>query len=108
MPTVFRSGHPGKECRAPPRDGSPGIRCGIVELVAGQMSGGWESMEGTTASARAQQEMKATTRVALVLMTAALIRRNCRRGPAEPGPTQETGTAPPAGQAPAAGRVPVL
>jgi hypothetical protein len=52
------------------------------------MSGGWESMEDTTASASAQQEMKATISVALVLMTAAVIRRSCRRGAREPGPTQ--------------------
>jgi hypothetical protein len=62
--------------------------CGIVELVAGQMSGGWEKAEETTARASAQAEMKATVRATLVRMTDALIRRSCRRGTPEPGPTQ--------------------
>ena len=52
------------------------------------MSGGWENMEETTARASAQQEMKATARAARVRMTDALIRRSCRRGAPEPGPTQ--------------------
>jgi hypothetical protein len=59
-----------------------------VELVAGQMSGGWESAEDTTARASAQVEMKATVRAALVRMTDAIIRRNWRRGAADPGPNE--------------------
>lgn len=88
MPTVFRSSHPWTECSDPPSDGRTGIRCGSVELVAGQMIGGWDSAEETTARASAQQEMNATVRAALVRMTVALIRRSCRRGAPEPGPTQ--------------------
>jgi hypothetical protein len=52
------------------------------------MSGGWEKAEVTTARASAQVEMKATMRAARLRMTAALIRRNCRRGATDPGPTQ--------------------
>jgi hypothetical protein len=52
------------------------------------MSGGCDSVEETTARARAQHEMKATAKAARVRMTDALIRRSCRRGAPEPGPTQ--------------------
>jgi hypothetical protein len=76
------------ECSIPPKDGRPGIRCGIVELVAGQISGGCENAEETIARASAQLEMNATVRAALLRMTDVLIRRSCRRGAADPGPTQ--------------------
>jgi hypothetical protein len=88
MPTVLLSSHFWTECSVPPRDGRPGIRCGIVELVAGQMIGGWEKADETTARASAQPEMKATVRAALLRTTVALIRRNCLRGASDPGPTQ--------------------
>jgi hypothetical protein len=52
------------------------------------MSGGWENAEETIARASAQLEMNATVRAALLRMTDVLIRRSCRRGAAEPGPTQ--------------------
>jgi hypothetical protein len=52
------------------------------------MSGGWENIEETIARASAQEEMKATVRATLVRMTVVLIRRNCRRGAADPGPKQ--------------------
>src|ERR1700691_3005883 len=107
MPTVLLSSHFWRECSVPPREGRPGIRCGIVELVAGQMSGGWEKAEETTARASAQVEMKATVRAARLWMTAVLIRRNCLRGASDPGPTQESATAAPAAQLPAPGSVAV-
>jgi hypothetical protein len=88
MPTELPSSHFWRECSDPPRDGRPGIRCGIVELVAGQMSGGWENIDETTARARAQLEMKATASAARLRVTDAYIRRSWRRGPAEPGPRQ--------------------
>ena len=58
MPTVLLSSHFWRECSVPPSEGRPGSRCGIVELVAGQMSGGWEKADETIARASAQAEMK--------------------------------------------------
>jgi len=52
------------------------------------MRGGWENAEETTARASAQPEMKATVSPALLRMIDALIRRSCRRGTPDPGPTQ--------------------
>src|SRR5450756_554528 len=82
MPTVCPSSHPWTECSTLPSDGSmlsDGSMCGTVELVAGQISGGWEIAMDTTARARAMAEMQATTMAALVGITAADIRRSCRR-----------------------------
>jgi len=85
----------------PPTDGSMlmvGSMCGIVELVAGQISGGCDSADETTASASAMLEMQATSRTPRVRMTAVDIRRSCRRGARDPGPRQYRATAAPAPQ----------
>jgi hypothetical protein len=65
-----------------------GSRCGIVEAVAGQISGGWEKAEESTARASATAEMQAAIMAPRERITAADIRRNCRRGALEPAPTQ--------------------
>jgi hypothetical protein len=52
------------------------------------MSGGCDRAEETTARASAQTEMKTTVSTAGLRMTEALIRRSCRRGADDPGPTQ--------------------
>ena len=62
MPTEWASSHRWTACSVPPSDGSmlmDGSRCGIVEAVAGQISGGWENAEESTARASATVEMQA-------------------------------------------------
>src|SRR5215469_17527736 len=100
MPPVWVSSHRWTEWSPPPIEGS---RCGTIQLVAGQISGGWESAEETTAMASAQVAMRAAIMAARLRITVADIRRSCRRGVRDPGPTEYQATTAPAAQLPAAG-----
>jgi hypothetical protein len=69
----LRNSHFWTVCSVPPIDGRT---CGSIQLVAGQIRGGWENAEDTVAAARAQAAMMATTMAALVRITVAEMRRS--------------------------------
>jgi hypothetical protein len=60
-------------CSDPPIDGST---CGSIQLVAGHITGGWESADETTAAASAQVAIMATVIEAGLRITVAEMRRN--------------------------------
>jgi hypothetical protein len=72
IPTVWCSSQPCSECSDPPSEG----RCGSIQLVAGQISDGCDSIAEIAAAARHQVEIRAASIAALVRMTEVVMRRS--------------------------------